>query len=76
MSRFVIKVFPYVSSLEKVLGKKCFLTVNWDNYSKKFLNFNKKKYFQVKTEDDVEAKKEDVEKADQETKDEAVEGNF
>jgi len=29
---------------------------------------------EVKTEDDVEAKKEDVEKADQETKDEAVEG--
>ena len=60
----------------KYLGKKCFLTANWDNYSKKFLNFNKKKYFQVKTEDDVEAKKEDVEIADQETKDEAVEGNF
>ena len=76
MSRFVIKVFLYVSTLEKVLGKKCFLTANWDNYSKKFLNFNKKKYFQVKTEDDVEAKKEDVEIADQETKDEAVEGNF
>ena len=41
-------------------------------------NFDNKKkyYFQVKTEVDVEAKEEDVEKVDQETKDEAVEGNF
>ena len=48
----------------------------------KYNILTKKKYsFQVKTEGDVEAKKEDVEKTDvekaeQETKDEAVEGNF
>ena len=70
-----MSVSCFTSCLEK--ARKRFLPTNRDNCSNKILNFNEKYSLQVKAEDDVEAKKEDVEKADQETKDEeAVEGIF